>query len=68
MAKIIFRLDSICPTGFGKVVGVKIEIDDEKWAGGAEVPRECKRQSGEREPRNVKRFKNGREGGKETGN
>ncbi len=32
-----FRLDSICPTGFGKVAGVKIENDDGKWAGGAEV-------------------------------
>jgi hypothetical protein len=30
-------LDSICPTGFGKVAGVKLEIDEEKWAGGAEV-------------------------------
>jgi hypothetical protein len=27
-------LDSICPTGSGKVVGVKIEIDEEKLAGG----------------------------------
>jgi hypothetical protein len=26
-------LDSICPTGAGKVAGVKIEIDDEKLAG-----------------------------------
>jgi glutathione peroxidase len=50
MAKIIFRLDSICPTGFGKVVGVKIEIDDEKWAGGAEVARKRKARSGERRP------------------
>jgi hypothetical protein len=32
-------LDSICPTGSGKVAGVKIEIDDEKWAGGVEVIR-----------------------------
>jgi hypothetical protein len=30
-------LDSGCPTGAGKVAGVKIEIDDEKAAGGAEV-------------------------------
>jgi hypothetical protein len=29
-------LDSICPTGAGKVAGVKIEIDDEKGAGGVE--------------------------------
>jgi hypothetical protein len=27
-------LDSICPTGAGKVAGVKIEIEDEKLAGG----------------------------------
>jgi hypothetical protein len=32
-------------------VGVKIEIDDEKWAGGAEVAWGCKLRSGEREPR-----------------
>jgi hypothetical protein len=32
-------LDSICPTGADKVSGVKIEIDKEKWAGGAEVIR-----------------------------
>jgi hypothetical protein len=31
-----FRLDSICPTGSGKVAGVKIEIHEEKWADGAE--------------------------------
>jgi hypothetical protein len=49
-AKIIFRLDSICPTGAGKVQGVKIEIDEEKWAGGVEVPRRCKMQSGECRP------------------
>jgi hypothetical protein len=30
-------LDSICPTGSGKVAGVKSEIDEEKWAGGAEA-------------------------------
>jgi hypothetical protein len=30
-------LDSICPTGAGKVAGVKIEIHDEKWVGGAEA-------------------------------
>jgi hypothetical protein len=34
--KFNFRLDSICPTGVGKVAGVKIELNDEKWAGGAE--------------------------------
>jgi|HubBroStandDraft_4_1064222.scaffolds.fasta_scaffold559111_2 hypothetical protein len=32
-----FRLDSICPTGVGKVAGMKIEIHDEKLARGAEV-------------------------------
>jgi hypothetical protein len=31
-----FRLDSICPTGVGKVAGVKVENDEEKVAGGAE--------------------------------
>jgi ribonucleotide reductase alpha subunit len=31
MAKIIFRLDSICPTGAGKVAGVKIENHEEMW-------------------------------------
>jgi hypothetical protein len=36
MAKIFFRLDSICPTGLGKVAGLKMEMDDEKWAGGSE--------------------------------
>jgi signal transduction histidine kinase len=30
-------LDSGCPTGAGKVAGVKIEIDEEKWAGRAGV-------------------------------
>jgi hypothetical protein len=30
-------LDSICPTGAGKVAGVKIEIDKEKGAGGVEA-------------------------------
>ncbi len=29
-----FHLDSICPTGGGKVAGVKIEIDEEKLGGG----------------------------------
>jgi hypothetical protein len=28
-----FYLDSICPTGVGKVAGVKIEIDEEKGMG-----------------------------------
>jgi hypothetical protein len=50
IGKIIFHLDSICPTGLGKVAGVKIEIHDEKLAGGGEVPRECKRQNGECRP------------------
>jgi hypothetical protein len=36
MAKIIFRLDSICPTGLGKVAGVKFEKHEEKSAGGVE--------------------------------
>jgi hypothetical protein len=31
-----FGLDSICPTGVGKVAGVKIEIDEENWADGSE--------------------------------
>jgi hypothetical protein len=30
-------LDSICPTGVGKVAGVKIEIDDERLTAGVEV-------------------------------
>jgi hypothetical protein len=32
-------LDSICPTEAGKVAGVKIEMDEEKWAGGPVVIR-----------------------------
>jgi hypothetical protein len=36
MAKIILGLDSICPTGVGKVAGVKIGIHEEMWVGGAE--------------------------------
>jgi hypothetical protein len=43
-------LDSICPTEAGKVAGVKIETDEEKLAGGAEVARERKMQSGECRP------------------
>src|SRR5580658_371102 len=46
-----FHLDSICPTGGGKVAGVKIDIHEEKGAGGGEVARKCKTQSGDREPR-----------------
>jgi hypothetical protein len=50
VAKIIFHLDSICPTGAGKVEGVKIEIEDEKLAGEAEVARERGMQSGKGRP------------------
>jgi hypothetical protein len=37
--KFNFRLDSICPTGVGKVAGVKIDIHGERRAGGVEVSR-----------------------------
>ncbi len=50
MGEKFFGLDSICPTGAGKVAGVKIEIDGERWVGGVKVPRECKMQSGECRP------------------
>jgi hypothetical protein len=43
-------LDSICPTGLGKVAAAKIETDEEDWADGAEVPRQCRMQSGECKP------------------